>query len=93
MPERKRKDWRELCTAVSNERDSNKLVLLVEELIRALDDPEREPCVDAKLTYAYQSQRSLCQPEDNAPSAMTASRVSIDEDRMRQVMERLRETG
>jgi hypothetical protein len=47
MSERKRKDWRQLCTAVSNERDSNKLVLLVEELIRALDEPEREPCVDA----------------------------------------------
>jgi hypothetical protein len=47
MPERKGKDWRELCTAVSNERDSSKLVLLVEELIRALDDPEREPSVNA----------------------------------------------
>ena len=47
MSERKRKDWRQLCTAVSNERDSNKLVMLVEELIRALDEPEREPSIDA----------------------------------------------
>jgi hypothetical protein len=47
MYERKRNDWRELCTAVSNERDSNKLVLLVEDLIRALDEHERQPSVDA----------------------------------------------
>ena len=45
MSERKRKDWRQLCTAVSNERDSNKLVLLVEELLRALDEPEPDPSV------------------------------------------------
>ena len=50
MPERKRKDWRELCTAVSNERDSNKLVLLVEELIRALDEHERQPMDAAALS-------------------------------------------
>jgi hypothetical protein len=43
MSERKRKDWRELCAAVSNERDSSKLGFLVEELIRALDEHEREP--------------------------------------------------
>jgi hypothetical protein len=43
MSDRKRKGWRELCAAVSSERDSNKLVLLVEELIRALDEHERDP--------------------------------------------------
>jgi len=43
MSECKRKDWRELCAAVSSERDSNKLGFLVEELIRALDEHERQP--------------------------------------------------
>jgi hypothetical protein len=47
MSEGKRKDWRELCAAVSNERDSNKLVFLIDELIRALDDQERAPRVVA----------------------------------------------
>jgi hypothetical protein len=45
MPERKRKDWRELCAAVSKESDSKKLGCLVEELIAALDDHERTPSV------------------------------------------------
>jgi hypothetical protein len=43
MPERKPKDWRELCAAVSKERDSNKLGCLVEELIVALDEHEQAP--------------------------------------------------
>ncbi|HXY07453.1 MAG TPA: hypothetical protein VEI52_06305 [Terriglobales bacterium] len=47
MSERKRKDWRVLCAAVSNERDSSKLGFLVEELIAALDENEREPRVAA----------------------------------------------
>ena len=49
MGEHKRKDWRELCAAVSKERDSNKLGCLVEELIAALDEPERTPSVGAIL--------------------------------------------
>lgn len=32
-----RKDWRELCIAVTNERDSTKFTSLVQELIKALD--------------------------------------------------------
>lgn len=35
------RDWRELCAAVANERDSAKLSLLVQELIKALDEGER----------------------------------------------------
>jgi hypothetical protein len=35
------KDWRELCLAVTNERDSTKLSSLVQELIEALDRGER----------------------------------------------------
>jgi hypothetical protein len=35
------KDWRELCAAVTNERDSTKLTSLVQELIEALDKGER----------------------------------------------------
>ena len=32
------RDWREVCAAVANEKDSKKLELLLQELIRALDD-------------------------------------------------------
>jgi hypothetical protein len=35
------RDWRELCVAVTNERDSTKLTSLVQELIEALDRGER----------------------------------------------------
>jgi len=34
-------DWRELCVAVTNERDSTKLTSLVQDLIEALDRGER----------------------------------------------------
>jgi hypothetical protein len=33
-----KKDWRELCLAVSEERDSTKLTSLVQELIEVLDN-------------------------------------------------------
>ena len=35
------KDWRELCVAVTNERDSAKLTSLIQALIEALDQGER----------------------------------------------------
>jgi hypothetical protein len=35
------RDWRELCVAVTNERDSAKLNSLIQELIEALDRGER----------------------------------------------------
>ena len=38
----KQRDWRELCAAVTTETDSKKLDSLVQELIRALDEGERE---------------------------------------------------
>ena len=41
MAEGMQKDWRELCLAVTNERDSTKLSSLVQELIEALDKGER----------------------------------------------------
>jgi hypothetical protein len=47
MSERNQKHWRELCSAVSNERDSKKLNLLVQELIAALDEHERNPSPSA----------------------------------------------
>jgi hypothetical protein len=37
MAERNQKDWRELCAAVVNEPDSNKLSSLVQKLVEALD--------------------------------------------------------
>ena len=42
MAGHKQRDWRELCAAVTNETDSSKLDSLVQELIRALDEGERE---------------------------------------------------
>jgi hypothetical protein len=36
-----KKDWRELCVAVTEESDSTKLTSLVQELIEALDKGER----------------------------------------------------
>ena len=36
-----KRDWRELCAAVSKETNSEKLVSLVQELIVALDEGER----------------------------------------------------
>jgi hypothetical protein len=41
MTDDKQKDWRELCVAVTNEKDSTKLSLLIQELIEALDRGER----------------------------------------------------
>ena len=41
MARRKQRDWRELCAAVANETDSDKLNALVPELIRALDEGEK----------------------------------------------------
>jgi hypothetical protein len=35
------KDWRELCVAVTNEKDSRKLISLIRELVEALDRGER----------------------------------------------------
>ena len=42
MAQRKQKDWRELCTAVAHETDSNKLGSLVQELIKALDERDQD---------------------------------------------------
>lgn len=36
-----KRDWREVCLAVTNEQDSTKLSSLVQELIEALDQAER----------------------------------------------------
>ena len=41
MAEGMRKDWRELCVAVTNESDPAELSSLVQELIEALDQGER----------------------------------------------------
>lgn len=41
MADDMQKNWRELCLAVTNERDSTKLSSLVKELIEALDRGER----------------------------------------------------
>ena len=42
MAGHRQRDWRELCIAVTSEPDSKKLDSLVQELIRALDEGERE---------------------------------------------------
>lgn len=42
MAGHEQRDWRELCAAVTNEPDSKKLDSMVQELIRALDEGERD---------------------------------------------------
>jgi len=42
MSDSEKKDWRELCAAVASERDPKKLGLLVDELIRALDERQSQ---------------------------------------------------
>jgi hypothetical protein len=42
MAGHKQRDWRELCAIAASEPDSKKLDSLVQELIRALDEGERE---------------------------------------------------
>jgi hypothetical protein len=41
MADGMQKDWRELCVAVTNEKDSRKLISLIQELTEALDRRER----------------------------------------------------
>ena len=48
MNEAKKKDWRELCSAVVNEHNSEKLELLIQELNQALN--EREQKSDSLMT-------------------------------------------
>jgi hypothetical protein len=50
MADGMQRDWREVCVAVTNERDSKKLSALIHELIEALDrgeqswrQPNRQP--------------------------------------------------
>ena len=42
MSESNKKDWRELCAAVASENDPQKVTLLAEELIRALDERQSQ---------------------------------------------------
>jgi hypothetical protein len=51
MTDDMKKNWRDLCVAVTNERDSTKLSSLVQELIGALDEAERS------------RRRTLCLPK------------------------------
>jgi hypothetical protein len=55
MSESQKKDWRELCAAVSSESDPKKLGLLVEELIRALDERQSELHVTHQPTNTNRS--------------------------------------
>ena len=56
MADGMQKDWRELCVAVTNERDSTKLTSLVQELIEALDKGERS-WRHTPIPHLTQSQR------------------------------------
>ena len=42
MSESEKRDWRELAAAVASENDSTKLELLLQELIRALDERQSQ---------------------------------------------------
>lgn len=64
MADGRQKDWRELCLAVTNERDSTKRTSLVQELIEALDKGS------AKLASALSPARHK---RDESGSRVTAS--------------------
>ena len=49
--------WRELCLAVTNEKDSTKLTSLVQELIEALDKGERSWCHPQRPPEAIENNR------------------------------------
>jgi hypothetical protein len=51
-----KRDWRDLRAAVANERDTKNLGLLVQELIRALDEKEKS-----------QSRTQVPEPLDRPP--------------------------
>ena len=60
MADGTQKDWRELCLAVTHEKDSTKLSSLIQELIEALDRGERNwrrtiPRSDAIETHRQES--------------------------------------
>ena len=55
MSESAKKDWRELCAAVASEKDSKKLELLLEELIRALDDRQSQSHVTMQTNTTNRS--------------------------------------
>ncbi len=42
MAERRREDWRELCTAAANEPDSEKLFSLVNQILKAFEDRRKD---------------------------------------------------
>ena len=42
MAENKRKHWRELCAAAAAEPDSEKVVSLVNQILQAFDERDRE---------------------------------------------------
>ena len=37
------KDWRDLCQAAASEQDPNKLIALVTEIIKALENRDKKP--------------------------------------------------
>jgi hypothetical protein len=66
MAGHKQRDWRELCAAVTNETHSSKLDPLVQELIGALDEGERE------------WRHAICSPNTIAANREAAEEVLYD---------------
>jgi hypothetical protein len=63
MDQDRKKDWRELCKAAANELDPAKLMDIIAELTRALDQHEKRPVTvredtDRKDTGATAFQKS-----------------------------------
>jgi hypothetical protein len=50
MSESEKRDWHELAAAVASENDPKKLELLLQELIRALDDRQSQSHVAMRQT-------------------------------------------
>jgi hypothetical protein len=51
-----KRDWRELCAAVTNESDSKKLISLIQELVEALNEGRRTSRYSVRLPDAHGSE-------------------------------------
>jgi hypothetical protein len=51
-----KRDWRELCAAVTNESDSKKLISLIKELVEALNAGERSSSYSVRPPHGHGSE-------------------------------------
>ena len=65
MADGMKRDWRELCLAVTNENDPTKLGSLVQQLIEALDEGERSWRQRTDISFVDETSRARNQPSSS----------------------------